>query len=114
VIPNVQSLTADYYRAEDRGKVFGTLHLTSAAGAALGGLYATNVGARRAARAARRARRRCQRGAGCALGSAVLPKPQLSAPRLPRQAAQRPSRGRAPPRSARAMQAARARSLCLT
>ena len=44
VIPNVQSLTADYYRAEDRGKVFGTLHLTSAAGAALGGLYATNVG----------------------------------------------------------------------
>lgn len=45
VIPNVQSLTADYYRAEDRGKVFGTLHLTSAAGAALGGLYATNVGA---------------------------------------------------------------------
>ena len=44
MIPNVQSLTADYYRAEDRGKVFGTLHLTSAAGAALGGLYATNVG----------------------------------------------------------------------
>ena len=50
VIPNVQSLTADYYRAEDRGKVFGTLHLTSAAGAALGGLYATNVGVPRAPR----------------------------------------------------------------
>jgi MFS family permease len=44
VIPNVQSLTADYYQENDRGKAFGTLHLTSAAGAALGGLYATNLG----------------------------------------------------------------------
>jgi hypothetical protein len=41
----LQSVTADFYREEDRGKAFGTLHLTSAAGAALGGLYATNVGA---------------------------------------------------------------------
>lgn len=41
-----QSVTADYYAEEDRGKAFGTLHLTSAAGAALGGLYATNVGER--------------------------------------------------------------------
>ncbi|CAK0781097.1 hypothetical protein CVIRNUC_005284 [Coccomyxa viridis] len=45
VIPNVQSVTADFYSEEDRGKVFGTLHLTSAAGAAFGGLYATNMGA---------------------------------------------------------------------
>ena len=40
----VQSVTADFYAEEDRGKAFGTLHLTSAAGAALGGLYATNLG----------------------------------------------------------------------
>lgn len=40
----VQSVTADFYDEEDRGKVFGTLHLTSAAGAAFGGLYATNMG----------------------------------------------------------------------
>ena len=40
----VQSVTADFYSEEDRGKVFGTLHLTSAAGAAFGGLYATNMG----------------------------------------------------------------------
>ncbi|CAL5221386.1 g3569 [Coccomyxa viridis] len=44
VIPNVQSVTADFYDEKDRGKVFGTLHLTSAAGAAFGGLYATNMG----------------------------------------------------------------------
>ena len=41
----VQSVTADFYSEEDRGRVFGTLHLTSAAGAAFGGLYATNMGA---------------------------------------------------------------------
>ena len=40
----MQSVTADFYSEEDRGKVFGTLHLTSAAGAAFGGLYATNMG----------------------------------------------------------------------
>ena len=45
VIPSVQSLTADLYPEADRGKAFGTLHLTSALGAALGGLYATNVAA---------------------------------------------------------------------
>ncbi|CAL8468475.1 g8015 [Coccomyxa elongata] len=45
VIPNVQSVTADFYEEEHRGRAFGTLHLTSAAGAAFGGLYATNMGA---------------------------------------------------------------------
>lgn len=40
----MQSVTADYYDEEQRGRAFGTLHLTSAAGAALGGLYATNMG----------------------------------------------------------------------
>ena len=45
---HVQSVTADFYSEEERGKVFGTLHLTSAAGAAFGGLYATNMGIPRA------------------------------------------------------------------
>ncbi len=40
----MQSVTADFYEEEHRGRAFGTLHLTSAAGAALGGLYATNMG----------------------------------------------------------------------
>ena len=47
VIPNVQSLTADLYTEAHRGKAFGTLQMSSALGAALGGLYATNVGASR-------------------------------------------------------------------
>jgi MFS family permease len=47
IVPNVQSLTADLYPEGDRGKAFGTLHLTSALGASLGGLYATNLGAAR-------------------------------------------------------------------
>jgi hypothetical protein len=42
----MQSVTADFYEEEHRGRAFGTLHLTSAAGAALGGLYATNMGKR--------------------------------------------------------------------
>ena len=40
----MQSVTADFYEEEHRGRAFGTLHLTSAAGAAFGGLYATNMG----------------------------------------------------------------------
>ena len=47
VVPNAQSLTADLHEEARRGAAFGTLHLTSALGAALGGLYATNVGASR-------------------------------------------------------------------
>ena len=47
IVPNVQSLTADLYSEGDRGKAFGTLHLTSALGAAGGGLVATNLGAAR-------------------------------------------------------------------
>jgi len=47
VVPNAQSLTADLHEEARRGAAFGTLHLTSALGAALGGLYATNVGAAR-------------------------------------------------------------------
>jgi MFS family permease len=44
VIPNVQSMTADYFEENDRGKAFGVLYLTSAGGAALGTLWATNIG----------------------------------------------------------------------
>ena len=45
VIPNGQSLIADYYEDHDRGKAFGTLYLTGAVGAMIGTLYATNVSA---------------------------------------------------------------------
>lgn len=44
VIPNGQSLIADYYKELDRGKAFGALYLTGAIGAMLGTLYATNMG----------------------------------------------------------------------
>lgn len=45
VIPNGQSLIADYNEELDRGKAFGWLYLTGAVGAMLGTLYSTNVGA---------------------------------------------------------------------
>lgn len=44
VIPNAQSMTADYYDELDRGKAFGALYMTSALGGAFGSLYATNQG----------------------------------------------------------------------
>ena len=44
VIPNAQSITADYYDELDRGKAFGALYMTSALGGAVGSLYATNQG----------------------------------------------------------------------
>eukprot|EP01025_Chloroclados_australasicus_P021392 TRINITY_DN224_c2_g1_i2.p1 TRINITY_DN224_c2_g1~~TRINITY_DN224_c2_g1_i2.p1 ORF type:complete len:531 (+),score=44.75 TRINITY_DN224_c2_g1_i2:400-1992(+) len=43
VIPNYQSVTADYYPAQQRGKAFGTLYLTSYAGGMLGGMFGTNM-----------------------------------------------------------------------
>jgi len=45
VIPNVQSLTADYYQSSSRGQAFGTLWLTISIGGMLGALYATNMAA---------------------------------------------------------------------
>lgn len=44
VIPNCQSLVADYYGSHTRGKAFGTLWLFISVGGMLGALYATNVG----------------------------------------------------------------------
>lgn len=44
VVPTGQSLTADYYPDASRGLAFGTLYLTGAFGAMLGGFYATNMG----------------------------------------------------------------------
>lgn len=44
VIPNVQSLIADYYPAEARGRAFGALWLTISLGGMLGALFATNMG----------------------------------------------------------------------
>jgi MFS family permease len=45
MIPNAQSMVADYYSADSRGKAFGMMGLTSATGAMVGALYATNIGA---------------------------------------------------------------------
>ncbi|KAL6782703.1 hypothetical protein ACKKBG_A07800 [Auxenochlorella protothecoides x Auxenochlorella symbiontica] len=45
VIPNVQSLTADYYPPGARGRAFGALWLVISLGGMLGALYATNMGA---------------------------------------------------------------------
>lgn len=45
VIPNVQSLTADYHHSSSRGQAFGTLWLTISVGGMLGALYATNTAA---------------------------------------------------------------------
>lgn len=45
VIPNGQSVTADYYSEAARGRAFGYLYLTGALGAMVGTLYATNLGA---------------------------------------------------------------------
>lgn len=44
LIPNAQSLIADYFRPVSRGKAFGALYLTGAIGGMLGSLYATNIG----------------------------------------------------------------------
>ncbi|KAG2426257.1 hypothetical protein HXX76_013015 [Chlamydomonas incerta] len=44
IIPNSQSLVADYYSANQRGEAFGTLMLTGALGGMVGGIYATNLG----------------------------------------------------------------------
>lgn len=44
LIPNAQSLIADYFSALSRGKAFGALWLTGALGGMLGALFATNMG----------------------------------------------------------------------
>ncbi|KAL3131568.1 hypothetical protein ABBQ38_007869 [Trebouxia sp. C0009 RCD-2024] len=44
VIPTGQSLIADYYQAEDRGKAFGVLLFSGSMGGMIGSLYATNLG----------------------------------------------------------------------
>ncbi len=44
LVPCCQSLIADLYTSETRGRAFGTMQLTGAFGGMLGGLYATNMG----------------------------------------------------------------------
>ena len=44
VIPNVQSLTADYNSSNSRGTAFGFLWVTISVGGMLGTLFATNIG----------------------------------------------------------------------
>ncbi|KAK2075861.1 hypothetical protein QBZ16_001602 [Prototheca wickerhamii] len=43
LIPNAQSLIADYFSEYSRGRAFGALYLTGAMGGTLGALYATNI-----------------------------------------------------------------------
>lgn len=43
VIPCAQSLMADYFPAEQRGRAFGAMQLTMSLGSMVGSLYATNV-----------------------------------------------------------------------
>lgn len=45
VIPCAQSLMADYYPPEQRGRAFGAMQLTMSAGSMLGSLFATNIAA---------------------------------------------------------------------
>jgi MFS family permease len=44
LIPNAQSLIADYFKPVSRGAAFGALQMTGALGGMAGALYATNVG----------------------------------------------------------------------
>lgn len=47
LIPNAQSLIADYFKPVSRGTAFGALYLTGAVGGMLGALFATNLGGMR-------------------------------------------------------------------
>eukprot|EP00879_Flechtneria_rotunda_P014283 GHRR01014921.1.p1 GENE.GHRR01014921.1~~GHRR01014921.1.p1 ORF type:complete len:482 (+),score=156.06 GHRR01014921.1:483-1928(+) len=49
LVPCCQSLIADLYPAEQRGRAFGTLQLTASLGGMLGGVFATNMGGLRPA-----------------------------------------------------------------
>lgn len=49
LVPCCQSLIADLYPAEQRGRAFGTLQLTASLGGMLGGVFATNMGGLRLA-----------------------------------------------------------------
>lgn len=43
VIPAAQSLVADLYPSDQRGRAFGAMNLTMSLGSVLGGLFATNI-----------------------------------------------------------------------
>lgn len=44
IVPNAQSLIADYYESTSRGRAFGVMHLAASGGALIGALLATNIG----------------------------------------------------------------------
>ena len=44
IVPNSQSLIADYYNSESRGRAFGVMHFAASGGALVGALLATNIG----------------------------------------------------------------------
>ncbi|GMH33108.1 hypothetical protein BSKO_00942 [Bryopsis sp. KO-2023] len=43
VVPNVQSIIADFYSDNERGTAFGTLYFTAGVGSIIGSVYATNA-----------------------------------------------------------------------
>lgn len=49
LVPCCQSLIADLYPADQRGRAFGTLQLTASMGGMFGGVFATNMGGHRVA-----------------------------------------------------------------
>ena len=44
IVPNSQSLIADLHGTLERGRAFGTMHLTASVGGMAGALLATNIG----------------------------------------------------------------------
>lgn len=44
IVPNAQSIVADYHTPQTRGRAFGVMHLSASAGGMIGALLATNIG----------------------------------------------------------------------
>jgi MFS family permease len=44
IVPNAQSIVADYHTPQTRGRAFGMMHLSASAGGMIGALLATNIG----------------------------------------------------------------------
>lgn len=45
IVPNAQSLIADYHTPQTRGRAFGVMHLSASAGGMIGAVLATNIAA---------------------------------------------------------------------
>ena len=44
IVPNAQSVVADYYECESRGRAVGVMHFAASGGGMVGALMATNIG----------------------------------------------------------------------